>query len=181
MVSETNQAAETFDFIHMIGNCLLHVIVMSCHDLSSLKYLYKGFDFVFRLLLYLYTGLGEFGCVSEFTLVRGDIDGVFITDIDCRCDTVLAVSNKGEVFGWGNSEYGQFDMITQEPQIASPTHLPVNDVCGQVKAVAAAGTKCAVVNGKMLSMCLILLTQCRFDSSTSEVLTVGNFFLKCYV
>ena len=147
---------------------------MSCHDLSSLKYLYKVL--ILYLLLYLYTGLGEFGCVSEFTLVRGDIDGVFITDIDCRCDTVLAVSNKGEVFGWGNSEYGQFDMITQEPQIASPTHLPVNDVCGQVKAVAAAGTKCAVVNGKMLSLCLILLTQCRFDSSSLEVLTVGNFF-----
>lgn len=108
-----------------------------------------------ELIYSFFSGMGEFSCISELARVRGEIEGVRISDIDCRCDTVLAVSDTGELFGWGNSEYGQFDMITQQPQIASPTHLPVNDVCGQVKGVTAAATKCALVNGEIMTVLFI--------------------------
>jgi len=32
---------------------------------------------------------------------------------------------QGEVFGWGNSEYSQFRMITEEQQLHTPTHIPL--------------------------------------------------------
>lgn len=56
-------------------------------------------------------------------------------------------TDDGQVFGWGNSEYGQFDMITDEQQISRPTHLPLYHLCGRVQSVAATGTNCALVNG----------------------------------
>lgn len=59
----------------------------------------------------------------------------------------LIIIDEGKVFGWGNSEYGQFDMVTSEPQINQPTLLPLSSTCGKVNAVAAAGTSCALLNG----------------------------------
>ena len=35
---------------------------------------------------------------------------------------------QGEVFGWGNSEYSQFRMITEEQQLHTPTHIPLGRV-----------------------------------------------------
>lgn len=57
-------------------------------------------------------------------------------------------SDRGEVFGWGNSEYGQFQSVTEEQQLAFPTRLDVNRVAGKIIDVAAGGTMCMVLNGK---------------------------------
>ena len=35
------------------------------------------------------------------------------------------LSLQGELFGWGNSEYAQFGLVTQEQQLNTPTHLPM--------------------------------------------------------
>lgn len=53
--------------------------------------------FLFPLLYYLidffvFIGLGNFSCTPHLTQVKGDIEGVKIIDITCRCDTVLALS-----------------------------------------------------------------------------------------
>ena len=53
------------------------------------------------------TGLGHFRAVAEPTLVRGALAGVRVVQLSCRGDTALAVSSDGELFGWGNAEYGQ--------------------------------------------------------------------------
>ena len=45
-------------------------------------------------LINLFLGLGHFNTTGQLTQVKGDINGVRITDIDSRCDTVLALSGK---------------------------------------------------------------------------------------
>ena len=56
--------------------------------------------------------------------------------------------DKGEVFGWGNSEYGQFRTVTEEQQINRPVKLDLRGV-GKVIDVASGGSVCMVLNGKV--------------------------------
>lgn len=58
------------------------------------------------------TGLGTYECAAEPTLVKGDIEGEKIVHVSSRADTILAVSDRGELFGWGNSEYDQLSVVT---------------------------------------------------------------------
>ncbi|KAH3780909.1 hypothetical protein DPMN_158734, partial [Dreissena polymorpha] len=93
------------------------------------------------------TGLQTYENVGQPERLKGDIDGVKIRDIACRADCVLAVSEAGDVFGWGNSEYSQLSMVTSETQVSMPTHLPVRN-CGKVMQVATGGSICALLNEK---------------------------------
>lgn len=81
--------------------------------------------------------------------VKGDIDGVKIIDVASTADCVLAVSDSGDLFGWGNSEYGQLSMVTSDTQVNIPRRLPVRD-CGKIIQVASGGTVCAALNGVYL-------------------------------
>jgi len=90
------------------------------------------------------TGQGHFRSESEPRLVEGDIQGEKIVDLSCRADTVLALSDKGELFGWGNSEYGQLRSAVDEVQLNVSRHLKLN--VGKIIHAAAAGSLCAVVN-----------------------------------
>ena len=56
--------------------------------------------------------------------------------------------DQGDVFGWGNSEYGQFKMITDEMQLHTPRHLKLPSTCGKIVDVAASATSCLALNGK---------------------------------
>jgi len=76
----------------------------------------------------------------------------------------------GNVFGWGNSEYGQFEMVTNEPQVNLPIHLPLNADTGHVKAVASAGTKCAVLNGMRYIMQIKIIEELSFHEQNLSVL-----------
>ena len=66
--------------------------------------------------------------------------------VSSAADCVLALSDKGEVFGWGNSEYGQFQTVTDEQQLSTATKLNVNEIVGKVKDVASGGTVCLLLN-----------------------------------
>ena len=55
-------------------------------------------------------------------------------------------SDNGEVFGWGNSEYGQFRMVTEEQQINHPVKLDLKGI-GKIIDIASGGTICMVLNG----------------------------------
>ncbi|XP_035207669.1 RCC1-like G exchanging factor-like protein isoform X2 [Stegodyphus dumicola] len=91
------------------------------------------------------TGLGHYS--NQFTpaRVKGDIEGEKIVQISCAADCVLAVSDKGDVFGWGNSEYQQLNLATSQQQLNIPKHINLGSV-GKVKQVASGGTMCAVLN-----------------------------------
>ena len=56
-------------------------------------------------------------------------------------------TDQGDVFGWGNSEYGQFANQTEEQQLSTPTKLTLKGV-GKVIDVACGGTVCMVLNGE---------------------------------
>ena len=66
----------------------------------------------------------------------------------CTGDCVLALNDRGEVFGWGNSEYGQFNSVTEEQQLSRPTKLDVDKTVGKVIDIASGGSICMVLNGK---------------------------------
>ena len=58
------------------------------------------------------------------------------------------ISENGDVFGWGNSEYGQFSaVIDKEMQVNVPRYLPLLQH-KRIQQVAAAGTMCGLLDGK---------------------------------
>jgi len=91
------------------------------------------------------TGLGHYANTEQPSRVGGDVMEERVVKVACSADCVLALSDKGEVFGWGNSEYGQFSSITSEQQICHPTHLPFKGL-GKVVDIASGGTVCMVLN-----------------------------------
>ncbi|XP_069106507.1 RCC1-like G exchanging factor-like protein isoform X2 [Argopecten irradians] len=93
------------------------------------------------------TGLGHYDSEHRPTLVQGDLQGVKVKDIGGAVDCVLAVSENGDLFGWGNSEYNQLSMITDTTQVNVPRHLPV-DRCGRIRKAVAGGSMCAVLTEK---------------------------------
>ncbi|VEN64728.1 unnamed protein product [Callosobruchus maculatus] len=92
------------------------------------------------------TGLGHYDNAPEFTRVKGDIEGENIVKFASRSDFVLAVNDKGEVFGWGNTEYGQLTLSDGSQQVATPTHMKILEQVGKVKSVASGGSFCLAVN-----------------------------------
>ncbi|XP_076082965.1 RCC1-like G exchanging factor-like protein isoform X3 [Mytilus galloprovincialis] len=91
------------------------------------------------------TGLGHYRTTSQPTKIRGGIEGVKITQIASTGDCVLALSEEGDVFAWGNSEYNQLSIVTDQTQINIPKYLPLKH-CGKIIKAASAGSKCAIVN-----------------------------------
>ncbi|XP_055603443.1 RCC1-like G exchanging factor-like protein [Uranotaenia lowii] len=93
------------------------------------------------------TGQGCYGLVSTPGLVLGDVKGERIVKVTGCSDTVLALNDKGEVFGWGITEYGQ--LLTESdanPQINTPKHLAFLKGCGKIVDIAAGGSFCLVLN-----------------------------------
>lgn len=81
-------------------------------------------------------------------VVKGDLEGNVIKQIATKGDFVLALSEKGELFGWGNNEYGQLSMSgSNEVQIGIPRHLKLPTAIQRpIRSVAASGTHCLVVD-----------------------------------
>ncbi|KAH7645080.1 williams-beuren syndrome chromosomal region 16 protein-like protein [Dermatophagoides farinae] len=95
--------------------------------------------------------LGHGVCRSSWKLskVIGDIQGEKIIKISSAGDCVLAINEKGQMFGWGNNEYGQLAMANNvnQTQIHTSRHLKVdNNSIGKISDVAAAGSMCALIN-----------------------------------
>ncbi|XP_029468341.1 RCC1-like G exchanging factor-like protein isoform X2 [Rhinatrema bivittatum] len=107
------------------------------------------------------TGLGHYNITSAPTKLSGDIAGVKIIQISTYGDFCLAVSEEGDLFGWGNSEYLQLASITESTQVNVPRLLPFMEV-GKVKQAVCGGTISALLNdrgelfvwGKNLRGCL---------------------------
>ncbi|XP_076035728.1 RCC1-like G exchanging factor-like protein [Oratosquilla oratoria] len=91
------------------------------------------------------TGRGHYKNEPKVGALVGDIEGENIIKISCRADCALALSDKGEVFGWGNSEYQQLNSVTDEMQINTTRKLHLPEI-GKVVDIVAAGTLCLAVN-----------------------------------
>lgn len=92
------------------------------------------------------TGLGCYSSQHEPSLAEGDIKGERIVKVSSAGDCVMALNDKGEVFGWGNSEYGQISRDKEVQQINVPTILKYFDGIGKIVDIAAGGSFCAVLN-----------------------------------
>lgn len=91
------------------------------------------------------TGLGSYEMCSTPTRLGGDLSGEPVAQVASYGDFCLAVSESGELFGWGNSEYRQLAAITDAVQINVPKRIPFKNV-GKVKMAAAGGTICGILN-----------------------------------
>ena len=86
---------------------------------------------------------------SQARVAKGDLQGNKIVQIATKGDFCLALSDKGELFGWGNNEYKQLAMSgSTEPQIGVPMHLKMPAyVKTPILKVAASGTHCLILDG----------------------------------
>ncbi|XP_050074645.1 RCC1-like G exchanging factor-like protein [Anopheles maculipalpis] len=92
-------------------------------------------------------GQGRYGLIDTPGPAEGDLKGEQIVKISSSCDTILAVNANGELFGWGNSEYGQLgDVAHDNPQINTPRYLSFTKECGKIVDIAAGGSYCFVLN-----------------------------------
>nr|XP_033778132.1 RCC1-like G exchanging factor-like protein isoform X2 [Geotrypetes seraphini] len=91
------------------------------------------------------TGLGHYNIACFPTKLNGDIAGVNIIQVATYGDCCLAVSDEGDLFGWGNSEYLQLASITESTQVNIPRRLPFTEV-GKIKQAVCGGTNSAVLN-----------------------------------
>lgn len=91
------------------------------------------------------TGLGHFDTHWKPTKLQGDIAGENIVKISCAADCVIAINDKGQVFGWGNTEYGQL-FCNDIQQLSVPRHLKKCEKLGKAVDVASGGSACLLVN-----------------------------------
>lgn len=91
------------------------------------------------------TGLGHFNSEWTPSRVLGDIEGENIVKVASTVDCVLAINDKGEVFGWGNSEYSQL-LQEEVQQIHTPRYLEKCQGFGKIIDVAAGGSSCIAAN-----------------------------------
>ncbi|KRZ68782.1 Williams-Beuren syndrome chromosomal region 16 -like protein, partial [Trichinella papuae] len=127
-------------------------MVHHIHDLpTAVKQMVCGFDYSLVLdsegHVYAF-GFGYGGQLGNETaksnwkprMIEGDIKDERIVQISSAGDCVLALSDEGDVFGWGNSEFRQLGTSSKETQVNLPRHL--NLKIGRVKEIAcSADTK----------------------------------------
>lgn len=91
------------------------------------------------------TGLGHFKDESSFKLVEGALKDVRIKQVSTSADCCLALSVEGEVFAWGNNEYNQLAVTSDEEQLAVPTVASLLKILPEIKQVSAGGSNCVAL------------------------------------
>uniref|UniRef100_A0A0N4Z0A5 Regulator of chromosome condensation domain-containing protein n=1 Tax=Parastrongyloides trichosuri TaxID=131310 RepID=A0A0N4Z0A5_PARTI len=91
-------------------------------------------------------GNGEYGVFKEPYLIKGDLENENVVHIGGSTDTLIALTSSGNIFLWGQNEYGQMDLITNELQLSIPRHFPIN--VGKITSTAATGSSCIICNEK---------------------------------
>ncbi|XP_049882776.1 RCC1-like G exchanging factor-like protein [Pectinophora gossypiella] len=94
------------------------------------------------------TGLGSYDCQGVPAPVRGDITSEKVVKVASTVDCVLALNDKGELFGWGNSEYGQVPMASRQNQQVNMSYslLGFTRGLGRIVDIASGGSFCLIVN-----------------------------------
>lgn len=69
--------------------------------------------------------------------------GIFWNSIN---DTSF-ITDKGDVFGWGNNEYGQMELPDNSQQVSFPRYLKALSKLGKIKSVASSGSFCVALTG----------------------------------
>ncbi|KAH0548928.1 RCC1-like G exchanging factor-like protein [Cotesia glomerata] len=88
------------------------------------------------------TGLGHYNNQWKPELVKGEVEGEKIIKVAGISDCVLALSESGKVYGWGNSEYGQLPVQNDNYQVNTAIELSDFSEFGRIVDVAAGGSFC---------------------------------------
>lgn len=92
------------------------------------------------------TGLAHYRNEHRPSLVKGDLAGQYIIKVACIADCVLALSDKGKIYGWGNSEYGQLPIKGDGCQVNIATKLNLPEEIGHITDIATGGCFCMILN-----------------------------------
>lgn len=94
------------------------------------------------------TGLGVYENQSIPAKVKGDVTSEKIVKVTSTVDCVLALNEHGELFGWGNSEYGQVPMSMKQQQQVNVSYALVSFTkgLGKIVDIAAGGSFCIICN-----------------------------------
>ena len=80
----------------------------------------------------------------------------FLLNILLFCLMPFLSLDKGQLFGWGSSEFGQLSSAAEDHTYLNvPRHLPFKHL-GKVVKTAASSSMCAVLNGNQI------LIRCEF-------------------
>ncbi|XP_014219896.1 RCC1-like G exchanging factor-like protein [Copidosoma floridanum] len=94
------------------------------------------------------TGLGHYNNEYKPSAVKGAIQGQKIIKLACTADCVLALSDQGKVFGWGNSEYRQLPALGHNQQINLAIEVKACNSLGEIVDIAAGGSFCMALNSQ---------------------------------
>lgn len=94
------------------------------------------------------TGLAHYKNEYIPSLVKGDLSGERIIKVSCAADCVLALSDKGKVYGWGNAEYGQLPVQGDNRQINIATEIEDCADLGHIVDIASGGSYCMVLTSE---------------------------------
>lgn len=99
------------------------------------------------------TGLNHFKDEATCKVIEGELKDVRIKQIATSGDCCLALSDEGEIFSWGNNEYGQLAVDEEDEQFAVPIRATLLRNLPQVQQVAAGGSFCIAltVTGELYS------------------------------
>lgn len=59
------------------------------------------------------------------------------------------LAESGQVFGWGNNEYGQLGVPTEEPQVCTPVLIGLPNLDGELISMATGGAFTAFLTSKI--------------------------------
>ncbi|KAK2720141.1 hypothetical protein QYM36_004148 [Artemia franciscana] len=94
------------------------------------------------------TGVSHYDNQEEPAEVMGDIQGEKIVKVATSADCVLAINGNGDLFGWGNNEYGQLNSATEDMQLNVSRILKLPPYVGKIIDIAVGGTVCIILNGE---------------------------------
>ncbi|XP_008544821.1 RCC1-like G exchanging factor-like protein [Microplitis demolitor] len=92
------------------------------------------------------TGQGHYENQWQPGLVKGELADEKIVKVAGTSDCVLALSESGKVFGWGNSEYGQLPVQDDNFQVNAAIELSDCSEFGRIVDIAAGGSFCMVLS-----------------------------------
>ncbi|XP_064390358.1 RCC1-like G exchanging factor-like protein isoform X3 [Halichondria panicea] len=81
------------------------------------------------------TGVGHYDNVYEPT----SLDVSNVLSMHTCADSSFAITKSGEVYAWGNNEYGQLGLVTPQEQVSHPILLDMSDLDSDVVSIAAGG------------------------------------------
>ncbi|CAB3408341.1 unnamed protein product [Caenorhabditis bovis] len=88
----------------------------------------------------------EYGIQWKPSKIKGDAAGVKIKLVTGSTDTLMAISETGQLFIWGQTEYNQATEACSDIQLNVSRQICISSRIGKIVSAASTSTSCAVAN-----------------------------------